>query len=556
MLRSVFTKGIWDRRHSTVWWVIGSAALISWVSFVYPILRDSEEMIGFIEDLPSGMLAMFGIDPATYLTGAGFLQAQFFSLFGPLMIIGLAISLAVGATAREEKDGTMDMLLSIPVSRVSVMLQKASMVAVLVAVVALTLAGTMLILNIASDLGISIAGVVAVNVSLTLLGLVFGGVTLVTGAFSGKPSTAIGVGVLAALVAWFVNAFANLFDWLKIPAKASPFTWYLDGSPLINGWTTGQVWLALASGALLVGAVGLFARRNLATDSAPSLRFRLPSRSSAVTRPRATRLLGGIAGEAVWEKRRSVWAWALGLATLMLFTFAAWPAFARDSEAITGMISAMPEELFAMFGMTDPDSLATPAGFISSRTYQSIGPIAMMVFAIGAVSSLIAKEESRGVLDMVLSTPVSRTAVLVGKSAAIAALTFFIAFVLTVVGFGGNAIWETGLVAVNIVAANTGLALLALCFGGITLAVWSLIGSGPAIGVTAAIGAIAWFLNGLGAIVDGLAPFRALSPFYWYLGDTAPLGKGFEPQYLLLLAVAAGGTAIAIWRFRSRDLAV
>jgi len=556
MLRNVFTKAIWDHRRSTVWWVMGSAAIITWVSLVYPVLRDSEEMKGFVDDLPSGMLAVFGIDPAVYLTGAGFLQAQFFSLFGPLVIIGLGISLAVGATAKEEKDGTMDMLLSVPVSRVSLIMQKALMVVVLVALVALTIAGTMLILNSTIDLGLSIQGVVAVNVSLALLGLVFGGVTLFVGAFSGKPSVAIGIGILTAATAWLVTAFANLFDWLEVPSRLSPFTWYLDGSPLINGWTTGQAWLAITALVLVGVSTLVFGRRNIAVDRAmiPSISGRrVKSRSK---RQRTPRLLHDVFGKSLWDRRRSVWGWAGGLVVLLLLTFAAWPTFEKDSAAISGMINAMPKEMFAMFGMTDPGSLATSAGFISSRTYQSVGPIVMMVFAIGAVSGLVAKEESKGQLDMVLSNPVSRRLVLLEKAGAIAVLALIIGLTLAVFGLAGNAIWDTGLNVANVFAANAGLVLLALCFGGIAIAVWSIFGSGPAIGVTAAIGATAWFLNGLGAIVDGLAPLRILSPFYWYLGDTAPLAKGFEPQYLLLLLVAIVGTAFATWKFESSDLAV
>ncbi len=556
MLRSVFTKAIWDRKRTMLWWIIASAALIAWVSFVYPIMRDSQEMKKFIEDLPAGMLAVFGIDPATYLTGAGFLQAQFFSLFGPLMVIGLAISLAVGATATEEKNGTMDMVLSAPISRTSVMLQKAGVVTVLVGLVTATIAATMLVLNIVIDMGLTIEGVAAVNLSLLLVGMVFGGITLVAGAFSGTPSTAIGIGVLAAAVSWFVNAFANLFDWLEIPSKVSPFTWYLDGNPLLYGWSSGQMWMVLSTVALIAAATALFNRRNISTDRSVARTFALRRRGAGAKNPRATWLLGGVFGKSIWDRRRSIWAWALGLVALMILTFAAWPTFSKDSAAISEMISAMPKELFAMFGMTDPESLSTAAGFISSRTYQSVGPIVVMVFAIGAVSGLVAKEESRGILDMILSNPVTRRNTLLAKAGAIAALTLFIGFLLTVFGLIGNSVWGTELDAVNILAANVGLVLLALCFGGIALAVWSVLGSGPAIGVTAALGAVAWFLNGLGAIVEGIAPLRALSPFYWYLGDKAPLAKGFEPQYALLLAVAIAGTAIAAWRFGSRDLAV
>ena len=106
------------------------------------------------------------------------------------------------------------------------------------------------------------------------------------------------------------------------------------------------------------------------------------------------------------------------------------------------------------------------------------------------------------------------------------------------------------------VDAHVGLGLLGLCFWGIAIALWSLLGSGPAVGVTSAIAVFAFFLNGLGAIVDALTLIRYLSPFYWYLGDTVPLAKGFTFGYLALGVVAVVGTVIATVRFEKRDLAV
>ena len=65
-----------------------------------------------------------------------------------------------------------------------------------------------------------------------------------------------------------------------------------------------------------------------------------------------------------------------------------------------------------------------------------------------------------------------------------------------------------------------------------------------------------YFLNGLGAIVDVLEPIRPFSPFFWYLGDTAPLARGFGIGYLLLAIGALIGLGISVWRFEKRDLAV
>ena len=109
---------------------------------------------------------------------------------------------------------------------------------------------------------------------------------------------------------------------------------------------------------------------------------------------------------------------------------------------------------------------------------------------------------------------------------------------------------------VHTVTANIGLALLGLCFWGIAVALWSVLGGSGSVGATSAVAVVAYFLNGLGASIDILEPFRFLSPFYWFLGDTVPLAKGLTWGYLALAIVAVGGTLYAMGRFRTRNLAV
>jgi ABC-2 type transport system permease protein len=337
----------------------------------------------------------------------------------------------------------------------------------------------------------------------------------------------------------------------------SPFSWYLHETPLINGLNTGIGWLGLATLALLVVSVHLFSRRDIATEAAVLPEVVARRKKSKTIDARRVILLRSVFGRSLWEKRRSIWAWAGGLGALLVVTFAAWPAFSADAEALEGLVNAMPKEMLAMFGMTDPGGLATPAGFISSRSYQSIGPVVMIIFVIGAVSSTIAKEEASGRLDLVLSTPQPRRSVLVGKAAAIALMVGVIIATLSVVAVLGDMAWDTGLEFVNILAANVGIGLLGLFFGGVSLALWGLLGSaGPAIGITVAIAIASYFLNGLGAIVDVLKPARPFSPFFWYLGDTAPLARGFGIGYLLLAMGALIGLAISLWRFETRNLAV
>jgi ABC-2 type transport system permease protein len=557
MLRNVFTKTIWDRRKSILWWTIGSIAITAWIAAVYPVLRDSADMQSFIDQIPPEMMAIAGIDPATYLTGAGYLQAQLYSLMAPILVIGFTVSTAVAITAREEHDGSLDMLLSMPVSRASVALHKVVALAVSSAIVVSGFALTLMVANPVVDLKLSVSGILAANVGIYLLGLVFGSMAVAIGSFTGKPAVALGLALVFAVLAWFANAFEALFSWLEIPSKLSPFSWYLHDTPLINGLDSGILWLTATTIGLVAVAVYLFDRRDIATEAAVIPEVAAKRRKSKTITPRRIRLLRSVLGKSVWDKRRSIWGWAGGLGALLLVTFAAWPALSADPVALEGLVNAMPKEMLAMFGMTDPAGLATPAGFISSRTYQAIGPVVMIVFVISAVSSIIAKEEAAGQIDMVLSTPRSRRTVLSRKAMAIATLVGVIVTTLMAVGVFGDATWDTELELLHIVAANVGIGLLGLFFGGIALALWGLLKSaGPAIGITIAIAVASYFLNGLGAVVEMLEPVRPFSPFFWYLGDTAPLGRGFGLGYLLLAVGSVAGLAIAMWRFESRDLAV
>ena len=556
MLRNVFTKDLWDRRRSMIWWVIGMAAMTGWLAAFYPVIRDSEEMQSFLEDFPPELLALFGIDPDTFLTGAGYLQGQLYSFIAPIIIVTFCVMVGVAATAREEKSGTMDMLLSMPIRRSSVILQKAASLILLSFLIVLTIAVVLAALNTPLELKLSIEGLAAVSVGLWLLGLVFGGVAMVMGSFTGNPAIAGGVAAGAAVLSWVVNAFSSLFSWLEWPSKLSPFSWYLHDTPLINGRSTGHLWLLIAVIGLVGGATFLFMKRNIATEQAVIPEAAAARSKTKAVKPRSTRLLGTVFGKSVWDRRRSVWVWGIGVGSILYLTFAAWPALAQDADAMQAVMDALPRELLAMFGLTDPQALSTPEGFVSSRTYGSIGPVVLIVFTLTAMTSLVGREESTGLMDMVLANPVSRRSLLRDKSMAVVVLTFVVVAVLYVIGIVSNIAYDTDIDLLNMAAANIGLALLGLCFWGIAVAVWSFFGAGSAVGVTAAFGVVAWFLNGLGSFVDVLKPFRWISPFFWYLGDTVPLAKGFTLGYLGLAAIAVIGTLIANQKFQTRDLAV
>jgi ABC-2 type transport system permease protein len=559
MLRSVLAKTLWERRISTFWWLVATLVLAIWLIAFYPAIRDSRELQDFIADFPPELLSLFGIDPALYTTGFGYLQAQLYSLIAPLMVISLCIGIGASATAKEEQDGTIDLILSVPISRTRIVVEKFGAMVVLALSVVLLLVVVLLVANPIVDLKLSIKGILGINLSLLLLGLLFGATAMAVGAWRGNRGLAAGVAGGLAIVAWFANGFAPLVGWLDTINQFLPFSWYLADDPLLNGPTWWMLLLATVGAIFLVLAVAAFHRRDVRSQEpllAIGAREKPSGATAAPAQPgRFDWMLSGVFGKSIWERRATIWWWLLGLGGLAALTAAFWPTVQSDGDSIQNLIEVIPRELLAMFGITDPTALTTPEGFLSARLYSSIGTIIMLVFAIGMGAGTLAGEEQRGTMDLLLGTPTRRRRVARDKLGALIAFVLFLAAGLWIVVVLSSLAFDMGLDPGYAVTANIGLALLTLFFGVMAFAIGAGTGRpGIATGIAAGLAVAGFILNGFGAAIDWLEPARWLSPFFWYLQDSPPLSRGFSASYWLLVAGITVFAVLSIPAFRRRDL--
>lgn len=555
MLRSVFTKTIWERRWGMVGWILGGFAIAGVIVALYPIIRDSADLIELIEQLPEQFIALAGIDPEIFTTGYGFLQAQMYSLLGPLLILILAIGFGSSATAAEESNGTADLLLATPVTRSQVVVDKSLAMVVLVAVLVLTFAVVLLIGNLVVDLQMSIWGVLGGNLGLLLLGLFFGSLAMMISAWSGKRVLGTGIAGGAAALTFLLDSFGPLVEGLGAIQPLLPFYWYSNGSPLLNGPTWWH--LLLLGGAVLFTGVGVALFRSRDIGVFATLRL-FPARGNRRERAIASSmspLLASITGKGIWDRRRSFWWWLLGIGFLAAITISLFPSLADTGDAFQGLLDAYPPELLAFFGITDPDSLLTGAGLVSSRVYQGIGLVVFLAFAIGIGKAALAGEEKDGTADLLLATPPTRDRVVVAKATSLLLLLLALVAGVFVIVWLGDAIVDLDLTLGGLLAANLGMAFLAFLFGAVALATGAGTGKpGLAIGVASGLGVATFLLNGFGAVVDRLEPFRPLSPFYWYQGDNNPLEQTLGWQQPLLLAVGLAFVGAAMLLFRRRDI--
>lgn len=253
------------------------------------------------------------------------------------------------------------------------------------------------------------------------------------------------------------------------------------------------------------------------------------------------------------EHRRSVFVWSASLFLLAVTMAALYPTV-RDNPQLATLHETYPKALRSLFGITD---LTTGVGFMRAELFSLIAPLLLIVSAVLWGGDLIAGEEDRGTIDILLANPVSRVRVLVEKWAALAAGVTVIGAALAV----GLAISipavDLHITAEGVAASTVSVVVLGLLFGSLALAVGAATGRRGLARGFAAVGAVAAYLvSSLADLIGWLKAVRPISPWYHTLG-TDPLANGFEPLHLLvpiaLIVVVMIGGAHALNR---RDLGV
>jgi len=258
---------------------------------------------------------------------------------------------------------------------------------------------------------------------------------------------------------------------------------------------------------------------------------------------------------AVRDHRRSLVAWAVGIGLYVMLIVAVWPSI-RDSGQLKTAFEDYPDALKEFFGGEASFDFATAAGFLNAELFSLMLPLLLSVLAIGFGASILAGEEERGLLDLVLSYPVPRARLVWEKGASLVVGLGVMAAMTAATLLGVGAIVDVDVRASNLVAAITGSVLVAGAMGFVALAVGAWRGSrAAAIGVAAAVFGASYLLQVLAGFVDALQPTRWVSATYLANGSM-PVRNGWPVvEFCVLAMISAVLLVVARWGFDRRDLA-
>ena len=235
MFRNIVLKTLFDRRRSLLFWCIGLILLGAILLAFFPVIRDAPFISEYIEAFPEEFLALFAGEVTDYTSPEGYLNGELFFLMYPLLLLVFAIGFGSGAVASEEERGTLDLLLSNPLQRWRVVLEKYLAMLIFGLILVFVFWATIAIGGAIIDMGLNLLRLASICFSGFLLAMAFGSVALAIGCARGKVGVAIGVGGALGVYAYMLNALAPLIDWLEPFQVASPFYYYIDANPLKYG---------------------------------------------------------------------------------------------------------------------------------------------------------------------------------------------------------------------------------------------------------------------------------------------------------------------------------
>ena len=258
-------RGLRGHARALAAWCAGIVAYAALVSAIFPSIEGSAEFDDLVKSYPEALRSLFGIDAGTFSTGAGFLDAELFSLMLPLLVLVLAIGSGARTFAGEEEAGRLELVLAYPVRRRAAVLWKGVAVATEVVVACLAGFAALAVLDPVLGLDLSTGHLASAMGALAALGILHGWLALGVGAAVPSRVAAIGVPSALAAAGYLVGGLHELAGWLDPLRVLSPF-WWIGSSPLQGGVRPGGVAIVLATAVLvlLAGAL-LVERRDLHT---------------------------------------------------------------------------------------------------------------------------------------------------------------------------------------------------------------------------------------------------------------------------------------------------
>lgn len=259
---TVLRQALRDQRRAVLAIGISGALLAFWVVAAFPMFKDFEFLNQFLE-IPF-FSAILG-DVGDYTTPQGFIGSEFFG-FMPLFLAFYTVYVGLSIFSTDENTGRLDVLLSTPLPRWQLLVEKSLAVIVnYLVVLAVMFAGFVVALALSTDVDISLLRLGEGVLNLLPIMLLMTMLPLLLAVALRRVGHVAGVAGVIIIASWLVTSLSDLApDVLGRVQALSMFTYYNSYSVLVDGLRLGDlVVLMVISAVMFALSLVLFQRRDL-----------------------------------------------------------------------------------------------------------------------------------------------------------------------------------------------------------------------------------------------------------------------------------------------------
>lgn len=251
--------------------------------------------------------------------------------------------------------------------------------------------------------------------------------------------------------------------------------------------------------------------------------------------------------------RGSIIGWSIGLGLYGLFMVSFFSTM-QGIEGIQELLASYPPEMLAFFG-DSIQAITTPMGYIDTYYFVYM-PVIVGIFAVGVGANLLAGDEEKGILDLVLAHPVTRPGLFWGRvlastlSTLIILLVSWLSWAIPSGNSGMDVSWG------ELLLPFLPLLVILLLFMAVALFLSMVLPAARlASMLTGSLLVANFLLVGLANLNENLASAIKFTPFHYYQGGKAM--AGLNGNWLLGLLFLTILFTLAAWQlFQWRDIRV
>lgn len=254
---------------------------------------------------------------------------------------------------------------------------------------------------------------------------------------------------------------------------------------------------------------------------------------------------------ALADSWRSLIAWSLGVVAAIMLYLPLFPSLGGNPD-VQELLNSLPPELVNAIGY---DQISTGSGYAQSTFYGLIGFVLLTIAATSWGTAAVAADEETGSLELTLAHSVSRTQVVLERSAALFVRLAWLGLLSSLLVIAMNGPAQLDIEPSHAFAGAAAIVGLTLLSGTIAIAIGALTGRRLyATAAGAGIAVLGYALNAVANQSDDLDWLHGWSPYHWAYGNS-PLSDGADWTGLaLLFGLSAALTLVAVVALNRRDL--